>query len=71
MTESPAVAAGFQLFGIPFEFFLFATTLLGVAVFHHRTLQVAVTGLAVIVLSVAAGVVAMLIGARHLRNLEV
>ena len=37
-------------FGIPFVFVLFATTLLGVAVFHHHTLVVALTGLASIVL---------------------
>ncbi|MGB8338668.1 MAG: citrate transporter [Burkholderiales bacterium] len=35
-------------FGIPIDFILFALTLLGVALFHHRTLQVALTGLAVI-----------------------
>lgn len=38
-----------QLFGIDFEFFLFALTLVGVAVFHHKTLQVAATGLALVV----------------------
>jgi len=32
----------------PLDFALFAATLLGVAVFHHRTLQVAVSGLALI-----------------------
>jgi Na+/H+ antiporter NhaD/arsenite permease-like protein len=37
------------LFGIPVDFILFAATLLGVAVFHHKTLQVALTGLAAIV----------------------
>ncbi len=42
--------AGLQPFGIPFEFILFAATLLGVALFHHRTLEVAITGLASIVL---------------------
>ncbi len=36
------------LFGIPLDFILFALTLLGVALFHHYTLQVALTGLAVI-----------------------
>jgi Na+/H+ antiporter NhaD/arsenite permease-like protein len=36
--------------GIPIEFVLFALTLLGVAVFHHYTLRVALTGLAVIIL---------------------
>jgi Na+/H+ antiporter NhaD/arsenite permease-like protein len=43
-TEGPAI------FGIPFEFVLFALTLLGVALFHHHTLQVALTGLASITL---------------------
>ena len=37
-----------SVFGIPVEFILFALTLLGVALFHHRTLQVALTGLAAI-----------------------
>ena len=36
--------------GIPFDFVLFALTLLGVALFHTRTLQVALTGAAVITL---------------------
>jgi len=35
---------------IPFEFLLFGTTLIGVALFHDRTLEVAAAGLAVIVL---------------------
>jgi len=34
--------------GIPVDFILFALTLLGVAVFHHHTLYVALTGLAAI-----------------------
>jgi Na+/H+ antiporter NhaD/arsenite permease-like protein len=38
------------LLGIPVDFILFALTLLGVALFHHHTLQVALTGLAAIVL---------------------
>jgi Na+/H+ antiporter NhaD/arsenite permease-like protein len=38
------------IFGIPVDFILFALTLLGVAVFHHRTLEVALTGLAAITL---------------------
>jgi Na+/H+ antiporter NhaD/arsenite permease-like protein len=42
--ESPAV------FGIPVDFILFAMTLLGVALFHHHTLRVALTGLATITL---------------------
>lgn len=40
--DGPAVA------GIPVDFILFALTLLGVALFHHYTLQVALTGLATI-----------------------
>ena len=36
--------------GIPLDFVLFALTLLGVAVFHHHTLQVALTGATVITL---------------------
>ena len=39
----------FYLLGIPVDFILFALTLLGVALFHHATLQVALTGLAAIV----------------------
>jgi Na+/H+ antiporter NhaD/arsenite permease-like protein len=38
--------AGWQPFGIPFEFVLFALTLLGVALLHGRTLEVALAGLA-------------------------
>ncbi len=37
------------LLGIPVDFILFGLTLLGVALFHHYTLQVALTGLGVIV----------------------
>ena len=36
------------LFGIPVDFILFGLTLLGVAVFHHKTLEVALTGLAAV-----------------------
>src|SRR4051812_6853707 len=36
------------LAGIPVDFILFALTLLGVALFHHHTLYVALTGLVVI-----------------------
>jgi Na+/H+ antiporter NhaD/arsenite permease-like protein len=39
-----------HLFGIPVDFILFAITLLGVALFHGKTLQVALSGLAAIVL---------------------
>ena len=38
------------LFGIPVDFILFALTLLGVALFHHKTLQVALAGLAAIII---------------------
>ena len=41
-------AEGPQVLGIPVDFILFAATLLGVALFHHHTLRVALTGLAVI-----------------------
>ena len=37
------------LLGVPVDFILFALTLLGVAVLHHYTLQVALTGLGAIV----------------------
>ena len=37
-------------FGVPIDFILFGLTLAGVALFHTRVLQVALTGLAVIVL---------------------
>ncbi len=50
---SPASAAGGDgpaLLGIPVDFILFGLTLLGVALFHHYTLQVALTGLATITL---------------------
>ena len=43
-SEPPAV------FGIPVDFVLFALTLIGVALFHHHTLRVALTGLSVIAL---------------------
>ena len=39
-----------EIVGIPIEFVLFALTLLGVAVFHHYTLQVALTGLLAIII---------------------
>jgi Na+/H+ antiporter NhaD/arsenite permease-like protein len=37
------------VFGIPVDFVLFALTLLGVALFHHKTLQVALAGLTTII----------------------
>src|SRR5919106_5811801 len=36
------------LFGIPIDFVLFALTLIGVALFHHHSMRVALTGLVVI-----------------------
>ncbi len=44
------VAIGAVKFGAPVEFALFAMTLAGVALFHHQTLYVALTGLAVVTL---------------------
>jgi Na+/H+ antiporter NhaD/arsenite permease-like protein len=38
------------VFGIPVDFILFALTLLGVALFHHHTLPVALSGLAAIII---------------------
>ncbi|MGH8095630.1 MAG: citrate transporter [Chthoniobacterales bacterium] len=38
------------LFGIPIDFILFALTVLGIALFHHHTLRVALTGLLTIAL---------------------
>jgi Na+/H+ antiporter NhaD/arsenite permease-like protein len=55
MAASPALAQAataavkpVYVFGIPVDFILFGLTLLGVALFHHHTLYVALTGLAVI-----------------------
>jgi Na+/H+ antiporter NhaD/arsenite permease-like protein len=42
-------AGGVRVVGIPIEFFLFAFTLVGIALFHHRTLEVALGGLTVII----------------------
>ena len=44
------VAAACIALGVPVDFVLFGLTLAGVALFHHHTLQVALTGLVVIVL---------------------
>ena len=56
LSAAPALAAPagpspepLYLLGIPVDFILFALTLLGVALFHHHTLQVALAGLAAIV----------------------
>jgi len=40
---------GISIAGIPIEFVFFGLTLIGVAVFHHKVMYVALTGLAVIV----------------------
>lgn len=37
------------IFGIPVDFILFGVTLIGVALFHHHTLRVALTGLSTII----------------------
>src|SRR6187200_3079478 len=56
LVATPVAAAGvlapepIMIAGIPVDFILFALTLLGVALFHHHTLRVALTGLAAIVL---------------------
>ena len=47
---SASSGAGPALFGIPVDFILFALTLLGVALFHHYTLRVALIGLSTIIL---------------------
>jgi Na+/H+ antiporter NhaD/arsenite permease-like protein len=44
------IGAACVALGVPIDFVLFGLTLAGVALFHHHTLQVALTGLAVIVL---------------------
>ncbi|HET7363075.1 MAG TPA: citrate transporter [Burkholderiales bacterium] len=44
------IAAACIALGVPVDFVLFGLTLAGVALFHHHTLQVALIGLAVIVL---------------------
>jgi len=44
------IGAAAMAMGVPADFVLFALTLAGVALFHHHTLQVALTGLAVITL---------------------
>jgi len=47
LAASPAAAGdGPAIAGVPIEFVLFGLTLLGVALFHHHTLKVALVGLA-------------------------
>jgi Na+/H+ antiporter NhaD/arsenite permease-like protein len=51
IASAPAGAAdGPAVLGVPVEFILFGITLLGVALFHHHTLRVALAGLAIITL---------------------
>jgi hypothetical protein len=51
MLFAGAVAVGIAcvFFGVPIDFVLFGLTLVGVALFHHHTLGVALTGLAVVI----------------------
>ena len=49
-TEAIAQTAGPEIFGVPLDFILFSLTLIGVAVFHHYVLAVALSGLTAIVL---------------------
>ncbi|WP_249142554.1 citrate transporter [Bradyrhizobium sp. AUGA SZCCT0160] len=49
-TTGPYSAQPVFLFGIPVDFILFGLTLLGVAVFHNKTLEVALTGLVAVTL---------------------
>jgi hypothetical protein len=49
LAETHAPSAPLRVAGIPADFILFALTLLSVAVFHRRTLQVALAGLASII----------------------
>src|SRR6478752_8347430 len=46
--DNHSTGEGMTVAGIPLDFILFALTLLGVALFHHHTLAVALTGLAAI-----------------------
>jgi Na+/H+ antiporter NhaD/arsenite permease-like protein len=50
LTEPAVAIEPISVLGIPIDFILFALTLLGVALFHHHTLPVALTGLAAITL---------------------
>jgi Na+/H+ antiporter NhaD/arsenite permease-like protein len=48
--EADVIIEPILVFGIPLGFILFGLTLLGVALFHHHTLPVALTGLATIII---------------------
>ena len=49
-TSNPGAAGGVEIAGVPLEFVLFALTLAGVALLHRHSLQVALVGLASIVI---------------------
>ncbi len=51
LAPADALAAGVapEVMGVPIDFVLFAATLLGVALFHHHTLRVALTGMFTII----------------------
>lgn len=49
LADPVAAAALPSLLGVPVDFLIFAATLLGVAVFHHHTLPVALSGLVAVV----------------------
>ena len=52
IAEAAPAAGGEPLYlaGIPVDFILFGLTLLGIALFHHRTFEIALAGLAAIIL---------------------
>jgi Na+/H+ antiporter NhaD/arsenite permease-like protein len=49
-TSNPGAAGGVEIAGVPLEFVLFALTLAGVALLHRHSLQVALVGLASVVI---------------------
>ena len=49
-TSNPGAAGGIEIAGVPLEFVLFAVTLAGVALLHRHSLQVALVGLASVVI---------------------
>lgn len=48
--SEPSIKTGIHIAGIPFEFILFAITLIGVAIFHKYTLRVSLAGLAALLI---------------------
>jgi Na+/H+ antiporter NhaD/arsenite permease-like protein len=71
--DGAAAAAAPSLGPVPIDFILFACTLAGVALFHHHTLKVALTGLSVITLyklvftgfKEGAGILGLLLHLKH------